>query len=396
MVADERPHLPQGWALSTVGRVGAVRLGRQRSPDKHTGRFSTKYLRAANITPQGIDATDVLEMDFTPAERRIFGLRAGDVVLTEASGSGAQVGRAAIWRNEIPDCCYQNTVIRFRPHATVPEYALTVFRHFAAAGLFARAARGVGIQHLGASRFAELPFPLPPLAEQRRIADEAERRRAELQEAASSLRSALHRIAERDREILGAAVAGELVEQEALLSNRQGRQFEHARSLLNGGPTIGHAQRWLFDVEGEAATFANDLMKRPLPEGWTWARVFELGEARVGKQLSPKEERGPKRRKYLRVANVFEDFIDTSDVKEMHFSDEEFELYRLRPGDLLLNEGQSLELAGRPAVFRNEVPNACYQNTLIRFRPGRAVDPEYALIVFRYYLHAGHFRRIAR
>jgi restriction endonuclease S subunit len=121
-----------------------------------------------------MNLTDILEMNFTPAEREIFGLKTGDVLLTEASGSPSQVGRSAIWHGELELCCFQNTVIRFRPHLTTPEYALVVFRHYAAAGIFAGAARGVGIQHLGGSRFAELNYPLPPLAEQKRIADQSE------------------------------------------------------------------------------------------------------------------------------------------------------------------------------------------------------------------------------
>jgi len=168
-IADDRSvpetsNLPAGWANVRVDQAGSVRLGRQRSPDKHTGRNATKYVRAANITPEGLNLSDLLEMDFTPNERVIFALCVGDVLLTEASGSAAQVGRAALWNGEIDGCCYQNTVIRFRPHTVLPEYALVVFRHYAAAGIFARASRGVGIQHLGASRFSELSFPLPPLA----------------------------------------------------------------------------------------------------------------------------------------------------------------------------------------------------------------------------------------
>ena len=107
-----------------VDQAGAVRLGRQRSPDKHTGRHATKYVRAANITPAGLDLSDLLEMDFTPRERQIFSLADGDILLTEASGSAAHVGRAALWRGEVEDCCYQNTVIRFRPHLALSEYAL--------------------------------------------------------------------------------------------------------------------------------------------------------------------------------------------------------------------------------------------------------------------------------
>ena len=39
-------------------------------------------------------------------------------------------------------------------------------------------------------------------------------------------------------------------------------------------------------------------------------------------------------------------------------------------------------LWGRPAMFRGEMKDICFQNTLIRFRAFEAVDAEFALIVF--------------
>ncbi len=101
-------------------------------------------------------------------------------------------------------------------------------------------------------------------------------------------------------------------------------------------------------------------------------------------------------RPYLRVANVYEARIDTSDVLSMNFAPEEFERFRLHHGDVLLNEGQSRELVGRPALYRDEVPDACFQNTLVRFQPTEGVNSEWALAVFRTYLHDGTFRAIAR
>jgi len=101
-------------------------------------------------------------------------------------------------------------------------------------------------------------------------------------------------------------------------------------------------------------------------------------------------------RPYLRVANVFEDFIDTSDVMEMNFEDDDYERFRLHPGDILLNEGQSRELVGRPAMYRGELPGACFTNSLIRFRAGRATTPEFALALFRHYLRSGKFMPAAQ
>src|SRR5688572_20174663 len=101
-------------------------------------------------------------------------------------------------------------------------------------------------------------------------------------------------------------------------------------------------------------------------------------------------------RPYLRVANVYEDRIDLSDVKEMNFTPDEYVTYKLKYGDILLNEGQSLELVGRPALYRDEIPGACFQNTLVRFRTYPGLEPTFALLVFRYYLHAKRFQQLAR
>jgi type I restriction enzyme S subunit len=132
-----------------------------------------------------------------------------------------------------------------------------------------------------------------------------------------------------------------------------------------------------------------------LPGGWCWASVQQVGHVQLGRQRSPQHHQGAHMRPYLRVANVFEDRIDTSDVMEMNFTPKEFEIYRLSFGDILLNEGQSMELIGRPAMYRDEVPGACFTNTLVRFRPFEGVDKFYALRVFLAYLMNGRFQNIA-
>jgi type I restriction enzyme S subunit len=304
--------------------------------------------------------------------------------LTEASGSASQVGRAAIWRGEVEPCCFQNTVIRFRPHLTTSEYALVVFRHYAAAGVLAGVARGVGIQHLGGSRFAEIPYPLPPLAEQKRITEIADLRLAEIREAEARLRSALDHLNEQMREILATAVAGELAPRSSQIL-----ESEQARGSSRLGQTSLFEEEVApnLDVPGLSAT---------VPEGWLRRRVDQVGEVTLGRQRAPKHERGRNMRPYLRVANVYEDRIDTSDILRMNFEPEEVAIYELREGDVLLNEGQSPELVGRPAIYRGEVPGACFQNTLIRFRSVDGIEPEYALLVFRHYMHSGVFRGIAR
>ncbi len=124
--------------------------------------------------------------------------------------------------------------------------------------------------------------------------------------------------------------------------------------------------------------------------------VRELGEVRMGKQLSPDSRAAGRKFPYLRVANVLDGRIDYSDVKSMGFTEAERNVYSLRPGDILLNEGQSLELVGRSAIYDQPEGAFCFQNTLVRFRPGEEVLPKYAQAVFSRWLSTGVFASIAK
>ncbi|MFC8242462.1 restriction endonuclease subunit S domain-containing protein [Streptomyces chartreusis] len=116
----------------------------------------------------------------------------------------------------------------------------------------------------------------------------------------------------------------------------------------------------------------------------------------MGKQLSPASRTGAGQWPYLRVANVYEGRIDYSDVNSMAFSAAERETYGLMPGDILLNEGQeNLMMVGRSALYDGAPGEFCFQNTLIRFRPGPAVVPEFAQAVFVWWRANAVFAGIA-
>ncbi|MFE7871782.1 restriction endonuclease subunit S [Micromonospora humida] len=130
--------------------------------------------------------------------------------------------------------------------------------------------------------------------------------------------------------------------------------------------------------------------------GWRSVTVAEAGRVDLGRQRHPDWHTGEHMRPYLRVANVFEDRIDTADVMEMDFPPAVFEKFKLAPGDILLNEGQSPELLGRPALYRGVPEDVAFTNSLLRFRVGPGIDPEWALLVFRRHMHAGRFSREVR
>ncbi len=132
------------------------------------------------------------------------------------------------------------------------------------------------------------------------------------------------------------------------------------------------------------------------PSHWLASTVDHAGSVTLGRQRHPDWHTGDNMQPYLRVANVFEDRIDTSDVMQMHWPEGTFERFRLVPGDILLNEGQTPELLGRPAMYRGEPGEVAFTNSLLRFQANALVNPEFALIVFRRHMHAGRFTRESR
>jgi type I restriction enzyme S subunit len=208
------PGLPEGWVWASVEQLGEVQLGRQRSPDKVGGASPTPYIRAANVTEGGIDLGDVLEMDFSEAEKRTFALKFGDVLLTEASGSAEHVGRPAIWRYVDGLYCFQNTVLRFSPLGIGSEYGFYSFLAMQKLGVFRKLSGGVGINHLSAGKFSKLPMPLPPLAEQLALINIIEQKFALCDEQLSSINHSLKQSVAQRQNLLRAAFAGQLVPQD--------------------------------------------------------------------------------------------------------------------------------------------------------------------------------------
>lgn len=131
-----------------------------------------------------------------------------------------------------------------------------------------------------------------------------------------------------------------------------------------------------------------------IPEDWDVSSVGEKGQVVAGKALAVNAP--GKQRPYLRTKNVFDGRIDIEDVLSMPMTDEQFAQFQLRHGDVLLNEGQSLDLVGRCSVYKEEYPEPCaIQNALLRFRANTGTSAAFATHLFRHCQQTGVFAKIA-
>ena len=211
---ENLPELPEGWVWATIEEVGNIQLGRQRSPSKLKGLSPTKYIRAANITENGVDLSDVLHMDFNEEERETFYLQQGDILLTEASGSPEHVGRPAIWKGPERMYCFQNTVLRFSPKGITSTFSYFSFMSMQKLGIFRKLSSGVGINHLSAGKFSRLPIAIPGAQEQEAIVSLLDQELEYCNKLEREIDVSLSKITLQRQNILRAAFAGELVPQD--------------------------------------------------------------------------------------------------------------------------------------------------------------------------------------
>jgi len=355
------------------------------------------YLRAANVTWRGIDLSDVKKMDFSVLEVETYRLRTGDILLAEASGSPSEVGKPAIYVEGSDTHCFQNTLIRVRSTSEVNRFLHAHFLRDVLLGRFAKTARGVGIQHLGADALSAWEIALPPVGEQERIVEALDSYLTRLDDAVASLERAQAKLKAYRASVLKAAVEGRLVPTEAVLARAEKRDYEPADVLLarilkerrhrweeaeldrlkKAGKTPKD-DKWTKKYEEPLTPDTTTLPQ--LPEGWRWATVDMFGDVKGG--LAKGQKRSPKERllevPYLRVANVQRGYLDLSEVKTILATAEEITELRLQPGDVLFNEGGDRDKLGRGWIWSGEIAECIHQNHVFRVRlTGSDVEPRF-------------------
>ena len=271
--------LPKHWEAAPLAEVAEVRLGRQRSPKNADGPEQRPYLRAANVTWDGLDLADVKTMSFSARERETHRLKGGDLLLAEASGSASEVGKPAVWRDELPECYFQNTLIRVRPTIHSPDFLRYHLLFDALSGRFVHNSRGVGIHHLGAQSLSSHVVVIPPREEQWRIVAALDEQLSRVASTEESLEAIRAKLAAYRAAVLRAACEGRLVPTEAELAQAEERAYENA---LVAWERVRHEKR---RADPQQAS-RRGISRRPLrsasaclhglPNGWTTARIDDL------------------------------------------------------------------------------------------------------------------------
>ena len=192
--------------------------------------------------------------------------------------------------------------------------------------------RGVGIPHVDPTFFWDMEVPIPSPKEQKQIAEKLDKLFGQIE----TIKEAFNKIPELlknfRQQVLTYAVTGKLIE-----STPEPRMLGELIDELK----YGTSKKADYDIEG-----------------------FPV----------------------LRIPNINNGEIDSSDLKYVPLDDKEYNQLSLQEGDILvIRSNGSLSIVGQCAIVRKECENWVYAGYLIRIRCTHELLPEYLNYIFKSY-----------
>jgi type I restriction enzyme S subunit len=115
----------------------------------------------------------------------------------------------------------------------------------------------------------------------------------------------------------------------------------------------------------------------------SFSNITNYFDVSGGLTLNSRRNVLPIKMPYLRVANVYYNFIDLTDIKEIGVKENEIDRTLLKEQDLLIVEGNgSKEQIGRVSIWNGQIKQCLHQNHIIKARPNGSMLSKFAL----YYL----------
>jgi type I restriction enzyme S subunit len=422
--------IPSNWRWSQLAEIGVL-SPRNEAPDALEASFVSMPLIAAEY---GVANQHEIR-PWGEIKKGYTHFAEGDVGLAKITPC-FENGKSTVFQNLTGGIGAGTTELHVvRPLFIDQDYILLFLKspHFIETGI-PRMTGTAGQKRVPFEYFAYSPFPLPPLAEQRRIVakvdalmalcDRLEAARAAREAARDRLTAAsLARLTAPDPETgadpakVGTAgfASGSATDEKFKADTRfaldnlpaltaRADQIKHLRQTIHNlavrgklvpqDPNDEPASELLKRLKkAQVAASANEgLRSRPLieklsradmwfefPESWELSCVDDLfvivsGVTKGQKVAASEAVEVP----YLRVANVQRGHLDLSVIKNITVRTADRERYALRRGDILMTEGGDWDKLGRAAIWQEEIPGCIHQNHVFRVRPpSKDILPEW-------------------
>ena len=192
-----------------ISGIAKIQGGLQLTPKRNDYPLRKPYLRVANVQRGYLILDEIKEINLTEDEFTKTKLEQGDILVVEGNGNPAEIGRAAIWHNQVENCVHQNHLIRIRCDSDrlLPDYLVIFLNSETGRKYFLKSGNTTsGLVTISTSVVKKCNLPLPPLALQREFAERVK----EAREIQSTQGRSTERVEALYQSMLDRAFKGEL------------------------------------------------------------------------------------------------------------------------------------------------------------------------------------------
>ena len=331
--------VPAHWELMSLGRATESKcdgpFGSGIKSDHYTDAGAL-VVRLQNIRAEGFFLRDpvFIDLDYFDQELRRHEVLADDILLAGLGDDNNIVGRACVAPTQLGPTLVKADCFRFRVVSARAK------PKFLATQLTAGARCDAG-QLAGGSTRSRIPLGtmasrticLPPLREQDEIMLFLDHETAKIDALVDEQKRLIELLKEKRQAVISQAVT---------------------KGLDPSVPMKDSRVEWLGKV----------------PAHWGLARLKFVAHVQTG-VAKGKDNAGKMTVEvpYLRVANVQDGYLDLDEVSTIEIPADDLPRYRLRAGDVLMNEGGDFDKLGRGHVWDGSIDPCIHQNHVFAVRP---------------------------
>lgn len=392
-IEEEIPFaVPQGWEWERLGNITTIARGGSPRPIEAyitNDKSGINWIKISDTEKDGKYICTTKEKIKPEGIKKSRYVEKGDFLLTNSMS----FGRPYILKTN--GCIHDGWLVIGNIQGVFYQdylyYALSSGFMYQTLSLLAA---GSTVKNLKSDTVKSIIFPIPPINEQRRIADKLDNLITYITQIETDKAFLQNIIKQIKSQILNLAIRGKLVPQDpndepasVLLERiraekeeliKQGKiQRDKKESVIFRGEDNSY-----YRISSYNMSYREQLYE--LPANWSICILPDIAKIDLGKTLDTSKNTG-KPHSYLRSVNVRWCNIDLSDLKEMLIEDEELERYSVQKNDLLICEGGDV---GRSCVWTSN-ETICYQNALHRVRLYDKCNPFFFMYYMMHYESKG-------
>ncbi len=396
--------LSPNWLLPELAEV-AVLIGgvsyKKQDATSTPSQGMVPILRATNISGSALTFDSLVYVPEKYVSKAQY-LKKGDIVVASSSGSKEVVGKSGQVSNDHIEASFGAFCTLVRPEPEMDDgYLGLYFQSPGYRAAISTISAGSNINNIKRSELSVHRVPVPPKAEQARIAQKLEELLSDLDAGLTELKAAQRKLAQYRRSMLKAAVEGVLTADWRAARPRSGGPQETGADLLQRVLT---ERRACWEAK-ELAKYAEQGKPLPkvwqakypepvvpdttdspqLPEGWVWASLDALLCAiETGKSFKC-DERPPTAHEVGVVKVSAVSWGEYQEQESKTCTDEALvrpELF-VRPGDFLFSRANTVALVGACVIAKTVSKNVMLSDKILRFKLAVPSLKEWLLIFLR-------------